>query len=78
MVKSEIPVEQLKQAIKRLSLKERNKLLKEFREKTPEEQFGQMLKRVNNRRKKAKISMKEITKEIEKARQEYYDRYHRH
>ena len=76
MVKSEINPAQLMRVIKKLSLKERNKLLKALQKDLNKLRMKVALADIKKRRLKLDLTDKEIAEEIDTARKDFYDRRH--
>ena len=85
MVKINMSIEQIRKVIKQLSIKEKVRLIrnmplpdkvrlvKELEKETWVKQINEIINNIDRRRKKLKISKKEIFDEVEKARQEFYE-----
>ena len=67
---------QIKKAVHSLPTKDRVRLIRDLQKNTWQEQFRQLWSEISRRRKKLKMSTKEIQQEIENARQEFHDRRH--
>ena len=72
----ELDVKEAKRLIKQMTLEDKIKLVRELQRETWAKRMDAILKNIDERRKRFKISDKEISKEIEKARQEFYARRH--
>ena len=71
MVKIDIEYIRLKQALKRLPVKKRARLISELQKDTLQEQFRQMFRRIDARVKRhPKISQKEIVRLVKETRRE--------
>ena len=76
MVKAEISYEQIRKAIKKLSIKQRVKLTKELERQTWEERFKEIFTRVNAKAKKDPdpVSDDELKRIVDNVRQGIYER----
>ena len=72
----ELSIKEAKDLIDQMPLEDKISLIKKFEKETWVKQMDKILKTIDERRKKYKISNKEISKEIEKARKEFYARRH--
>ena len=72
MVKIEVNVEQLQEAIDRLPARDQIRLLKKLQRKSWAKRIQNILKRIDQRRKKHPISQEEITKEVMAVRKQIY------
>jgi len=73
-VSLELDTKELKRLIERMSIEDKIKLIKELERETWAKRITKVLKNIDARRKKYKISNREISQEIEKARREFYAR----
>lgn len=71
----ELSPNQVEELIEKLPMEEKIKLVRKLEKETWRKRMDKILKNIDERRKKYKISTKEISQEIEKARQEFYARY---
>ena len=69
-----IDVEALNKTIERMSMKDKIRLFERLQRETWAKRINNILKNIDQRRKKYKITSKEISQEIEKARKEFYAR----
>ena len=74
MVKINIDIKDIKKVIQKLPARKRTQLIEEIQEELWGKRIDTILKNIDKRRKKHKISDQEISEEIEKARQEFYAR----
>lgn len=72
----DLDIKKAKELIKQMPLKDKIKLIRELEKETWAKRINKILKNIDARRKKCKISNKEISQEIEKARREFYARRH--
>lgn len=75
-VSIELDVKEAKDLIEQMPLEDKIKLIKELIKETWAKRIDTIFKNIDGRRKKYKISNKEISQEIEKGRQEFYARRH--
>ena len=77
MVKIELKFDQLKEAIQKLPVEEKARLVEELEHETWRRQFRALLSRIDSRLKKNPISQKKISEIVEQAREEYHARSRR-
>lgn len=70
----ELDIKEAKGLIEQMPLDEKIRLIRELEKETWVKRIDKILKNIDERRKKYKISNKEISQEIAKARQEFYGR----
>ena len=70
----ELDIKEAKDLIEQMPLEEKIKLVRELEKETWAKRMNEILKNIDERRKKYKISTKEISQEIEKGRREFYAR----
>ena len=68
----EIDIKEAKNLIKRMPLESRIKLIKELMKETWFKRIDKIFKKIDTRRKIHKISNKDISQEIEKARKKFH------
>ena len=74
MVNITVEFRQLRAAIKKLPAKDRVKLVEELQKDTWQEEFRQLLARIDRRLKKNPISEADIDRIVEEAREEFHAR----
>ena len=74
MVKIDINYEQIRKAVKNLSINERAKMVEELERDTWKERFRQLRRRVDARLKKNPLSQKEIDRVVNQAKKEFHAR----
>lgn len=72
----ELDVREAKSLIEQLPEEDKIKLFRELMKETWSKRIGAILKNIDQRRKKLRISNQKISNEIEKARQDFYARRH--
>lgn len=72
----ELDIKEAKDLIEQMSLEDKIKLIRELEKETWAKRMNKILNNIDARRKKYKISFKEISQEITEARKEFYA--HRH
>jgi len=72
----ELNIREAKDLIEQMPLEEKIKLIRELLKETWAKRIDKILNNIDARRRKHKISSKEISQEIEKSRQEFYARRH--
>ncbi len=72
----DLDIKEAKNLIEQMPLEDKLKLVRTLEKETWAKRMDQILKNIDERRKKYKISNREISQEIEKARQEFYARRH--
>lgn len=70
----ELDIKEAKGLIEQMSTEDKIKLVRELEKETWVKRMDKILNNIDERRKKYKISDKEISQEIERARQEFYAR----
>lgn len=70
----DLDTKEVKNLIEQLPLKDKIELIRTLEKETWVKRINTVLKNIDLRRKKCKISNKEISQEIEKARREFYAR----
>ena len=74
----ELDIKEAQNLIRQMPMEEKIKLVRELSKETWAKRMAKVFKSIDQRRQKHKISAKEIAQEIEKTRQEFYDRRRRH
>ncbi len=77
-VSLELDIKEAKNLIEQMPLEDKIRLVRELERETWAKRLDKILKNIDERRKRYKISNKEISQEIEKARREFYARRHRY
>lgn len=72
----ELEIKEAKDLIEQMPLEDKVRLVRELEKETWAKRLDKIIKNIDERRKKYKISNKGISQEIEKARHEYYARRH--
>lgn len=72
----DLDIKEAKDLIEQMTLEDKIKLIRELEKETWVKRINKILNNIDARRKKHKISFKEISQEITEARKEFYAHHH--
>ena len=72
-ITTEVDIKDAVEAIRRMPIEDKIKLIRTLERETWYKRIDQILKNIDKRRRTLKISSKEISREIQKARRKFYE-----